>query len=223
MAEAVPEFALNLRFLEQIIYGRNTEDDEGEGRSLFDQLHTKEGKTKCYEFFKKHSDGTTATMDENEVMCFLRELTNLNDFEILDVADIFDSNFTGTICWKDFYLMVAAYSSLASRQTVKFLYKHGDHIFNLLRHHTSDDLPFEQFATLGSLFGITEPDLVQCILKEFKMGTNDKQLREKPINRELFTLYYFTTLKKLDQSGTVNEYTTEDLLKSSPLCICNVM
>lgn len=82
------QFTLNLRFLEQVVCGRNTEE-AGEAKSLFDQLHTREGKKKCFEFFKKHSDASTASMDENEITCFLRELTNLNDFEILDVADIF--------------------------------------------------------------------------------------------------------------------------------------
>lgn len=84
------QFTLNLRFLEQIVCGRNTEDG-GESKSLFDQLHTKEGKKKCFDFFKKRSDPATAAMDENEITCFLRELTNLNDFEILDIADIFGS------------------------------------------------------------------------------------------------------------------------------------
>lgn len=215
------QFALNLRFLEQVVCGRNLPDDEGEMKTLFDQLHTKEGKRTCYEFFKKHSDSTNGAMDENEITCFLRELTNLNDFEILDVADIFDVNYTGTIFWKEFYLMVAAYASLASRQTVKFLYKHGAQVFALLRHHhTSEHLDFEQFACLGSIFGIMEQDLVQSILKDFKV--TDKQLREKPIDQEHFVLYYFTTLKKLDTHGTVVEYTADDLLKSSPLCICAV-
>ncbi len=89
MAHGLGQFSLNLRFLEQVVCGRNLVDDEGDGKSLFDQLHTKEGKRTCFEFFKKHSDPATASMDENEITCFLRELTNLNDFEILDVADIF--------------------------------------------------------------------------------------------------------------------------------------
>eukprot|EP01126_Amoeba_proteus_P041689 TRINITY_DN4494_c0_g1_i6.p1 TRINITY_DN4494_c0_g1~~TRINITY_DN4494_c0_g1_i6.p1 ORF type:complete len:211 (+),score=31.28 TRINITY_DN4494_c0_g1_i6:757-1389(+) len=207
---------LNLRLLEQIVLGHNEDDFT---KTLFDRLHTREGKQNSFKYFKERCN-SSQQMDENNVINFLRELTNLNDFEILDVFDIFDGNYTGFLNWKSFYTMLAAYTALASRQTVKFLYKHGPDMFMFLCHHTSSLLDFEQFTSLGFVLGIPEQSLIQSILKDFKV--NDKRLREQPIDEEHFTLYYYTTLRKLDLYGSVTEYTVDDLVKSSPLCACTI-
>lgn len=122
---------VNLRLLEHIILGPNVEDDLT--KTFFDRLHTGAGKRNTFNYFKEKCNGQNQ-MDENTATILLRELTSLNDFEILDVIDLFgmrrvseflissDSNYTGTLTWKSFHLLIAAYAALASRQTVKFLY-----------------------------------------------------------------------------------------------------
>eukprot|EP01127_Copromyxa_protea_P006144 TRINITY_DN1595_c0_g1_i1.p1 TRINITY_DN1595_c0_g1~~TRINITY_DN1595_c0_g1_i1.p1 ORF type:complete len:114 (+),score=18.57 TRINITY_DN1595_c0_g1_i1:25-366(+) len=109
---------VNLRLLEHIILGPNIEDDFS--KTHFDRLHTSIGKRNTFAYFKEKCNGQNQ-MDENAATLFLRELTSLNDFEILDVIDLFDSSYSGTLGWKSFHLLVAAYAALASRQTVKFL------------------------------------------------------------------------------------------------------
>lgn len=114
--------------------------------------------------------------------------------------------------------MVGAYTSLASRQTVKFLYVLTNNqqrscvdinmerrflsyygITILLKIWISNNLPaWAQYLgyTRNALFPldlltikIMEQDLVQSILKDFKV--NDKQLREKPIDQEVFSNQQF--------------------------------
>lgn len=46
------------------------------------------GKANCLTYFKDRVL-TQVSMTENEMINFLRELTNLNDFEILDIIDTF--------------------------------------------------------------------------------------------------------------------------------------
>lgn len=79
-----------------------------------------------------------------------------------------------------------------------FRYKHGSDVYELLCRHTTNVLDFEQFTSLGFVFGvclpsivsyklqIIEQDLVQSILKDFKV--NDKRLREQPVDEEVWTL-----------------------------------
>jgi len=215
---------VNRRLLEEIILNPGSNVEMDYSKSMFDLLHTQLGKTNCLNYFKERVLTAQVFMTENEMINFLRELTNLNDFEILDIIDTFDSNYTGNIIWKDFFLLVAAYSAYESKQTVKFLYKHNQKIFSLLHHNTDSntngELNFDQFASLANVFGIMEHELVTSILKDFKFHEN--KLRNQPIDQEHFTLYYFTTLKKLDTLGSVNEITAEDMLKYSPLCACQI-
>jgi len=95
---------VNRRLLEEIILSPSSANinEIDFTKSMFDLLHTPTGKLNCLNFFKERVL-PQVFMTENEVTNFLRELTNLNDFEILDVLDTFDSNYTGNIIWKDFF------------------------------------------------------------------------------------------------------------------------
>jgi len=157
-------------------------------------------------------------MDENALINFFRQLTKRNDYEILDIIDIFDDKYEGTLSWESFFLVLALYAALASRQTVKFLYNHGKEMYNILTGHGTSELDFQRFASFAFILGIAEEDLVQSIVNDFKV--NGDRLREQPINSEDFFVYYFSTLKKLDEHGTVLQYSAQDLLKNSPLCAC---
>jgi hypothetical protein len=77
---------VNLRLLEHIILGPNTEDDLS--KTYFDRLHTSTGKRNTFNYFKDKCNGQNQ-MDENAATLFLRELTSFNDFEILDIIDLF--------------------------------------------------------------------------------------------------------------------------------------
>eukprot|EP01124_Arcella_intermedia_P020527 TRINITY_DN28007_c0_g1_i1.p1 TRINITY_DN28007_c0_g1~~TRINITY_DN28007_c0_g1_i1.p1 ORF type:complete len:212 (+),score=52.77 TRINITY_DN28007_c0_g1_i1:121-756(+) len=185
--------------------------------SLYDRLHSSVGRKNAYHWFKKRCEGGNS-MDENALILFLRQLTKRNDYEILDIIDIFDDKYEGTLSWDSFFLVLALYAALYSRQTVKFLYNHGEKMYGILNGHSSPEtIDFQRFSSFAFILGIPEEDLVQSIVNDFKV--NGDRLREQPISYDDFNVYYFSTLKKLDE-GTVLQFTAQDLLKSSPLCAC---
>lgn len=169
---------------------------------------------------------------------FLRELTDLSDPEVLDVLDVFgqsppspspltllDGAYLGALEWPQVQLMLAAYTSLASHQTRRFLQVHGEAMFRVLARAppqaaSSSTISFREFAQLGLVFGVREDTLVRAILGEFK--TEASRLREQQLTLEDFYVYYYAVLTRLDEHGAMDALTPEQFLRSSALCACIV-
>eukprot|EP01125_Pyxidicula_operculata_P007479 TRINITY_DN2544_c0_g1_i1.p1 TRINITY_DN2544_c0_g1~~TRINITY_DN2544_c0_g1_i1.p1 ORF type:complete len:212 (-),score=26.18 TRINITY_DN2544_c0_g1_i1:402-1037(-) len=208
---------LHVKFVQSVIEQGEPSDDS---LTLYEKLHTKSGKKNTWRWFKKRCDEGSEVMDEGEAIVMFRMMTRRKDYEILDMIDLFDMKNDSTLCWKQFYLVMALYSSLASQQTVNFLHNHGEEMFRTLSGPSSSELDFQKFASFGWLLGIPEEELVQSLITDFKV--NGDRLRDQPINMEDFMVYYFSVLKKLDYSGNVMQYSPQDLLKNSALCACTI-
>ena len=62
------------------------------------------------------------TLNENQFLCFMEKLTNLEDYKILELFDLFDYDNTGKICFPEFFLLISLVAARESAKCTHFLW-----------------------------------------------------------------------------------------------------
>eukprot|EP01121_Diplochlamys_sp_Union-15-3_P006775 TRINITY_DN1729_c0_g3_i1.p1 TRINITY_DN1729_c0_g3~~TRINITY_DN1729_c0_g3_i1.p1 ORF type:complete len:224 (-),score=26.98 TRINITY_DN1729_c0_g3_i1:55-726(-) len=190
-------FMINVKtkFLELMLRAKS-DDDKGESHkdtSYFEEMFTEEGLENLKNWFTEHSlDGST--LEENQFIELIRNLTSFRDAKILELLDIFDKEDTGTIYWDEFFLLVALFAALESKHCTRFFHKYSNRMFEILGGTKTNPLNFERFSRLGFVLGIPE-EHVLLTLQELEV----EKIRLNNVSFEEFNLYYFTILDKIDR------------------------
>eukprot|EP00339_Tiarina_fusa_P010964 CAMPEP_0117028906 /NCGR_PEP_ID=MMETSP0472-20121206/20979_1 /TAXON_ID=693140 ORGANISM="Tiarina fusus, Strain LIS" /NCGR_SAMPLE_ID=MMETSP0472 /ASSEMBLY_ACC=CAM_ASM_000603 /LENGTH=236 /DNA_ID=CAMNT_0004736529 /DNA_START=167 /DNA_END=877 /DNA_ORIENTATION=- len=176
---------------------------ENKELSFFNLLYTDMGFKNCQKFFQDESSATKGTFTENQFIHFMRELTDLGDYQIVEMFDIFDCDDTGIIGFKSFFLLFSLIAALETGNGKQFLYLHLDAMFELIaRSSTATHVTWQEFIRFGYLMGINECDIYNY-LSMFNINIFHK------ISREEFEMYYFVVVDTLDErkKNTKNEPT----------------
>eukprot|EP00012_Vannella_robusta_P004540 CAMPEP_0206204030 /NCGR_PEP_ID=MMETSP0166-20121206/13253_1 /ASSEMBLY_ACC=CAM_ASM_000260 /TAXON_ID=95228 /ORGANISM="Vannella robusta, Strain DIVA3 518/3/11/1/6" /LENGTH=182 /DNA_ID=CAMNT_0053623523 /DNA_START=195 /DNA_END=743 /DNA_ORIENTATION=- len=146
----------------------------------------------CQKFFHDESGGK-GTFTENQFIHFMRELTDLGDYQIVEMFDIFDCDDTGIIGFKAFFLLFSLITALESGNGKQFLYLHLDAMFELIaRSATATHVTWQEFIRFGYLMGINECEIYNH-LHMFNINIFHK------ISRDEFQMYYFVVVDTLDE------------------------
>merc|ERR1712137_320212 len=164
--------------------------------SYFNLLYTDMGFKNCQKFFHDETITTKGTLSENQFIHFMRRLTDLRDYQIVEMFDIFDYEDNGCIGFKSFFLLFSLITALESGDARQFLYLHMDAMFEIVaRSYTATHLTWQEFIRFGYLMGINETDIFNY-LSVFNLNIFHK------ISREDFELYYFVIVDQLDERKT---------------------
>ena len=84
---------INREFLTSLIYRQHLKSDDKDKREIYKtpyhELKTEVGTRNLKTWFLEHASSEDKTLNENQFLNFCRKLTDLSDWEILEVLDIF--------------------------------------------------------------------------------------------------------------------------------------
>lgn len=122
---------------------------------VFKTMYTAEG----FEAFRRMAgsmSGGQGGIGEDGFVQFMREATDLSDWEILDLFDAFDRRGEGVVLVSDLFLLVAILVASESKQSKLVLFLHGRDLFEILsRRSAPPDIAAD--ALLAALDGQEPP------------------------------------------------------------------
>ncbi|PRP72774.1 EF-hand calcium-binding domain-containing protein 9-like [Planoprotostelium fungivorum] len=160
---------------------------------IFESLYSELGYKNVKRWYLSHSN--RSGLMEDQFLFFLRNLTDFHDYHILEIFDLLDTKDTGTVCFPNFFILVSLLAGLESGKSLHVLHRHGKKLFRILARPKGGETPatvdFRTFASLYSVLGITEDDILNScrsldLTSESTMDFDD------------FTLNSFLLMEMLD-------------------------
>mmetsp|Transcript_9501 Transcript_9501/g.21774 ORF Transcript_9501/g.21774 Transcript_9501/m.21774 type:complete len:249 (+) Transcript_9501:1-747(+) len=158
------------------------------GVNLFDMLYCEEGLNAMEHWFNAREE---KPFRETHFLPLMRKCTDLSDFEILTLFDVFDFEQRGYILFRDVFLLLALLAARDSKATTKLLYLNGPDIFRVCCLGIARRVrPYDAVRFLEALNFNEEP----FYLAMDELGFPD----DKCLNIEEFTLLMFAVFSAWD-------------------------
>jgi len=158
-------------------------------------------------------DDNFDSFHENQYIECLRKLTNLKDYQILDLFDLFDYEDTGRISFSEFFLTMSLIAARASGECTNFLYRHGEHMFKILStlEREGPVVQVQRLIGFGVILGVSEEDILKNLLA---FGTDSRSSLEF----QEFMTCSFALLDALDKQLKYAEMMERKGLEPEILC-----
>eukprot|EP01130_Rhizamoeba_saxonica_P007636 TRINITY_DN308_c0_g1_i1.p1 TRINITY_DN308_c0_g1~~TRINITY_DN308_c0_g1_i1.p1 ORF type:complete len:141 (+),score=15.39 TRINITY_DN308_c0_g1_i1:358-780(+) len=122
-----------------------------------------------------------------------------------------DEDHSGMVMWKSFYILLGIFAALYCSECLKFLFFHGESIYEMLINSTDQaGLTWNQFTRLSTMLGIREKFIATFIIKEYNGKMDRDTLLNKRIDREEFIRYYARLLETYDKNNYISTARVED-------------
>ncbi|XP_007899577.1 EF-hand calcium-binding domain-containing protein 9 [Callorhinchus milii] len=126
------------------------------------------------EYFKILDVHEKRTLNDVQFYHFLHHITDLSNFQIMYVFDMFDWKGNGEIGFEEFYMLVAIIIANKDCIEKQFLYRHSRPIFDLFDIDGGRTISVAEFCASGFLFNMKERAYLQ-LFQEYA-GTGDEHL-----------------------------------------------
>jgi len=142
---------------------------------------------------KESKENEVYEYDEYKVYQIFKEVfSEVFEYQIQEMFDLFESKISSKISSNDIYLMVAYVAAAESIQTLEYLHLFADVIFNSLSMNQSM-INCSRMKAFGKLLGVSERRLLS-LMKEFNLK------EDQDIVLEEFELFFFAIFEDMENS-----------------------